>query len=96
VEADGGFYKLKNSNSNIRFVLSSEISSIYSKNGKTHRIHNVILMPDLKSAQEFNRRLSFHGNLASDGRPIVGVDAHDLLALALEVNNQALFIPAHI
>jgi PHP family Zn ribbon phosphoesterase len=53
-------------------------------------------MPSLESVKEFNRRLSLIGNIASDGRPIIGMDAKDLLALSLEVDKKSIFIPAHI
>lgn len=95
-EAEPGLYKIKNSNYKVRFILSSEISNIYTKNGKCRKIHNVILMPSLVSVKEFNRRLSFKGNIESDGRPIIGMDAKDLLALSLEVDKKSIFIPAHI
>ncbi len=95
-EAEPGLYKIKNSNHKVRFILSCEISNIYTKNGRCRRIHSIILMPSLKSAEEFNRRLSFKGNLKSDGRPIIGMDAKDLLELSLEVDKRSLFIPAHI
>ena len=39
-----------------RFVISGEISSIYKKNGKTRKVHSVILLPDLASAQALSQR----------------------------------------
>jgi PHP family Zn ribbon phosphoesterase len=94
--AEQGLYKIKDSNYKVRFILSSEISNIYKKNGKCRKIHCIILMPSLESVREFNRRLSFKGNIASDGRPIIGMDAKDLLTLSLEVDKKSIFIPAHI
>lgn len=95
-EAEPGLYRIKDSNYKVRFILSSEISNIYTKNEKCRKIHSVILMPSLASVKEFNRRLSFKGNIASDGRPIIGMDVKDLLALSLEVDKKSIFIPAHI
>ena len=95
-EAEPGLYKLKDSSYKVRFILSSEISNIYTKNGRCRKIHSVILMPSLESVEEFNRRLSFKGNIVSDGRPIIGMDAKDLLGLSLEVDKRSIFIPAHI
>ena len=79
-----------------RFVLSAEISSIYKKNGRVRKVHNVILLPSLEAAEELSRRLERIGNIHSDGRPILGLDSRDLLELTLEACPEALFIPAHI
>ena len=68
-----------------RFVLSAEISSIYKQDGRTRKVHNVILMPGLEQAEAFSRRLEALGcNLHSDGRPILGLSSRDLLEIALE------------
>ncbi len=80
----------------VRFLLSVEISSIYKKNGRTRKVHNLVLMPDLASVERLNRRLAEIGNLKSDGRPILGLDSRDLVEIALEACPETLFIPAHI
>ena len=79
-----------------RFVLSGEISSIYKKNGRVRKVHNVILLPGLAQAEELSRRLEAIGNIHSDGRPILGLDSRDLLEITLEACPDAIFIPAHI
>ena len=80
----------------VRFLLSGEISSIYKRHGKTRKVHSLILMPDLASVERLNTRLDKLGNIKSDGRPILGLDARDLLELCLEVEPSVIFIPAHI
>ena len=79
-----------------RFVLTGEISSIYKKNGRVRKVHNLILLPSLQAAEELSRRLERVGNIHSDGRPILGLDSRDLLELTLTACPQAIFIPAHI
>ena len=79
-----------------RFVVSGEISSIYKKDGKTRKVHSLILLPGLEEAEELSRRLESIGNIHSDGRPILGLPCHDLLELALETCPEAMFVPAHI
>ncbi|MEA4847969.1 MAG: UvrD-helicase domain-containing protein [Clostridiaceae bacterium] len=79
-----------------RFLMSGEISSIYKKNGKVRKIHNLILLPSLEAAEALSHRLEAIGNLHSDGRPILGLDSRDLLEIALEVEPEVIFIPAHI
>ena len=79
-----------------RFVLTGEISSIYKKNGRVRKVHNLILLPSFQAAEELSRRLERVGNIHSDGRPILGLDSRDLLELTLTACPQAIFIPAHI
>ncbi|MEN6567824.1 MAG: UvrD-helicase domain-containing protein, partial [Veillonellales bacterium] len=79
-----------------QFIVSGEISSIYKKNGKVRKVHNLILLPGLEQAESISRRLETIGNLHSDGRPILGLDSRDLLEIVLELCPEAIFIPAHI
>ena len=79
-----------------RFILSVEISSIYKKDGKTRKVHNLIFVPTLEVAKRINDKLARIGNIASDGRPILGLDSRTLLEIVLETSERAVFIPAHI
>lgn len=79
-----------------RFLVTGEISSIYKKDGKTRKVHNLILLPSLEAADELSARLEAVGNIHSDGRPILGLDSRDLMELTLDVCPDAEFIPAHI
>jgi uncharacterized protein (TIGR00375 family) len=80
----------------VRFVLATEISNIYKKAGRTRKNHNLVFVPDLETARKLNRRLEGIGNIHSDGRPILGLDARDLLELVLETSPEAFLVPAHI
>jgi len=80
----------------VRFLLSGEISTIYKKNGKTRKNHNLVLLSSITAAEAFNRELDRLGNIRSDGRPILGLDTRDLLEITLETDGKALFVPAHI
>lgn len=80
----------------VRFMLVSEISNIYKKNNKTRKNHNLVFLSDLNQAENFNSKLDKIGNIKSDGRPILGLDARDLLEMLLETSDQAFLIPAHI
>jgi len=79
-----------------RFMLSGEISCIYKKGGRTRKLHHLVLLPDFDAAHALGRRLDRIGNIASDGRPILGLDSRDLLEIVLETDDRAFFIPAHI
>lgn len=80
----------------IRFVLTVEISNIYSKGGKVRKLHNVIIVPDFETASAINAQLERIGNLKADGRPILGLDSKELLRITVDTNKKNLFIPAHI
>lgn len=77
------------------FLLSSEISCIYQKNGKLRKIHLLLLCPSLKDVTKINHVLSQIGSLISDGRPILGIDAKELLKMILQISPESMIIPAH-
>ncbi len=80
----------------IYFILTSEISSIYSKRGRTYRIHNVVFSPSFKTTDKINETLSRYGNLASDGRPILGMDAEVLSRIIFDIDENCIIVPGHI
>lgn len=93
--AEAGLFKLKNSLSSARFILTTEISCIYSKNGRVRKIHVNIFAPSFKVVEAINAALSKIGNLKADGRPILGLDAKELLKITLEASEDCLFVPSH-
>ncbi len=80
---------------NIFFILSSEISCIYQKDGKLRKIHLLVLSPSLKDVTKINHALSQVGSLISDGRPILGIDGKELMKIIMEISPASLVIPAH-
>jgi uncharacterized protein (TIGR00375 family) len=80
----------------VRFVLTGEISTIYKRGDKTRKVHHLIILPDFKAAASFQIALDRIGNTGADGRPILGIDSRDLLALLLDTDERAVLIPAHI
>jgi uncharacterized protein (TIGR00375 family) len=94
--AEEGFYKLKKDDKGIRFVVTGEISCIYKKNEKVRKIHILIIMPSIEAAERLNALLlNIGANLRSDGRPIIGLDAKELLKMCLKADSKCLFVPAH-
>lgn len=81
--------------SDVSFLLTAEISCIYSKNGRTRKIHCIVFVPEFAGAAGINKALSKIGNLASDGRPILGLDAKELLRIIINESSEAMLIPAH-
>jgi uncharacterized protein (TIGR00375 family) len=80
----------------VRFMLSVEISTIYKKGERTRKIHHLIYVPDFDAADRLAASLGRIGNIASDGRPILGLDSRDLLEVALESGPHSFLVPAHI
>jgi len=93
--AEPGLFRLKKNKSNIRFILTSEISCIYSKGGKVRKVHIVVFAPSFEAVEKINNELSKIGNLKSDGRPILGLDAEELAEIVFEADNDCMVIPAH-
>jgi DNA helicase II / ATP-dependent DNA helicase PcrA len=109
VAAEPGLYRLRDDieqaiartlppscRSPVRFMLEVEISTIYKKGERTRKIHHLIYAPDFKTVDRFSERLGQIGNIASDGRPILGLDSRNLLEITLESGPHAYLVPAHI
>ncbi len=96
-----GLYRLKTHISGsqtpneVRFILTVEISCVYSKKGKVRKIHILVFAPSLETAQKINTQLGWRGNLKSDGRPILGLDAKELTKIVLNISEDCLIVPAH-
>jgi len=80
----------------VYFILTTEISSIYSKKGKGYRIHNMVFSPSFKTTDKINETLSRYGNLASDGRPILGLDAAEIARIVFDIDENCMVVPGHI
>jgi len=109
--AEPGLFKLKNKNEKIkrngflgdfilpendtRFMLTAEISCIYSKNNRTRKVHLILFAPSFEAVAKINAHLGWIGNLKSDGRPILGLDAKEAAKIVLSSSPDCMVIPAH-
>ena len=81
----------------VYFMLTAEISSIYSKGGKGYRIHNLIFAPSFAAVDKINSVLLSRGaNLSSDGRPIIGLPAAELARMVFDIDENCMVVPGHI
>lgn len=101
IPSDDGTFRLKPEiekeiNASVKFMLTVEISTIYKKWDKTRKVHHVVFVPNLKTAEIFRNKLDAIGNIKSDGRPILGLDSRNLLEIVLESGENSYIIPAHI
>jgi uncharacterized protein (TIGR00375 family) len=94
---ESGLYKIKGQDGKItRFILSTELSCIYKDKDATRRLHLVVLAPNIAAVAKFNEKLTDLGcNLRSDGRPILGLKAKEVLKILLEIDERFMLIPAH-
>ncbi|NQT00059.1 MAG: DNA helicase UvrD, partial [Candidatus Omnitrophica bacterium] len=79
----------------VNFILTAEISNIYSKAGRGRRVHNVLFAPDFATVEKINNELAGFGNLSSDGRPMLGMDCISLVEVVLAASSDCLIVPAH-
>jgi len=79
----------------VRFMLTAEVSNIFTQSGRTRKIHNLIFSPTLAAAKKIDSALSARGNVSSDGRPIFGFSALELLKIVLDASPDAMLVPAH-
>ena len=94
--AEAGLFRLKNLDSETRFILTAEISCIYSKKGKVRKIHIIVFAPSFEVVEKINTHLGWIGNLKADGRPILGLDAKELIKIVLNISQDCLIVPAHL
>ncbi len=80
----------------VRFMLSVEISTIYRRDERTRKVHHLIYAPGFEAADRITAALAKIGNLASDGRPILGLDSRDLLDITLSADPGCFLVPAHV
>ena len=80
----------------VRFMLSVEISTIYRRGDQTRKVHHLLYAPEFEAADRITKALSKIGNLASDGRPILGLDSRDLLEITLNGGAGCYLVPAHV
>jgi uncharacterized protein (TIGR00375 family) len=94
--AENGLYTLRTEKNGTRFILTTEVSNIFSqKDKKNRRIHTLIFAPSLQVVEKINSRLSRVGKLGSDGRPVFGFPVKDLVKIVLDCSPDCLLVPAH-
>lgn len=90
-----GLFVLRKKSQGTKFLLTAEISCVYKKNNKVRKVHIIIFAPSLEIVKKINNRLNKIGNIAYDGRPILGLDAKELLKIVLDISSDCFIVPAH-
>ncbi|NWF94399.1 MAG: DNA helicase UvrD [Syntrophaceae bacterium] len=95
VPMGNGLFELKKGEKGVKFILTTEVSNIYTQDGKVRRIHNLIFVPSFEVAEAIASRLGNLGKLSSDGRPIFSFSAKELVKMILDISTDCMVIPAH-
>lgn len=94
---DDGIFSLKNSKDGTKFVLSSEVCTIFEdKSQKSRKIHHCMLAPSIGVVEQINKQLSAYGDLSSDGRPILNMSPDKLVKIVSGISKDVFIYPAHI
>jgi uncharacterized protein (TIGR00375 family) len=78
-----------------RFILTSEVNTLFYKAGKAHQIHHVLLAPSFEAVERINQELESFGSLSLDGRPTLQMEAWRLAEVVLGVEPRCAIVPAH-
>lgn len=96
VETKTGLYQLKKNSCGTYFIMSTEVAAIYSHLGKVRRLHLCLFLSSIEKVGEFNKSLEQRGaKLKSDGRPILGMSAKEILKILKDVDGDGFMVPAH-
>ena len=85
----------KHQDSPVRFMITVEVSTIFTVEGSVKKIHHVILTPSLETAVQINERLKLYGDLSIDGRPTLDMSAPQLVEEVMQVSDENVVIPSH-
>lgn len=77
------------------FVLQTEISLVYSQDGRGRRVHNVVLAPNFEVADQIVEYLGSKGRLDYDGRPIFKIPCPEFVESLRKISTDIEVIPAH-
>ena len=86
-----GIYKYED----VYFILTTEVSNIYFKAGRTRKVHNIIFAPSFEATEEVNKVLSEYGDLSNDGRPILSMECDKMVKAISNINPDIFVVPSH-
>ena len=76
------------------FLLQSEISLMFSKNGR-RAVHLLMFSPNIEIAKQIIDALGKKGRLDYDGRPIFGMQPEEFIDIMIGIDKDIEVIPAH-
>ena len=95
-ESGTGLYKIaENPESPVYFMVTTEVSTIFTFKNEVKKIHHVILTPSIETAIQINEKIAKYGDLSVDGRPTLNMDAPQLVEEVMEISSENMVFPAH-
>ncbi len=85
----------KHPDSPVRYMITAEVSTIFTVEGSVKKIHHVILTSSFETAVQINDQLKRYGDLSIDGRPTLDMNAPQLVEEIMQVSDENVVIPAH-
>ncbi len=96
-EQDTGLYSVTGKEGvPVRFMLTTEVCTIFEFENAVKKVHHVILTPSVETAVQVNEALNRYGNLAADGRPLLNMTAPQLVEEVMAVSEENVVFPAHV
>lgn len=80
----------------VDFILTGEVCNIFDDRGKSKRIHNILFLSSLEKTEKVNRVLERYGDINADGRPMLQMEAKELVKIVRDVDEKGFVVPAHI
>jgi uncharacterized protein (TIGR00375 family) len=97
LESNTDLYKVaSNADSPVRFMLTTEVCTIFNSENAVKKVHHVILTPSLETAVQINEVLERYGDLAADGRPMLNMSAPQLVEEIMATSGENVVFPAHV
>ncbi|MCS7124733.1 MAG: endonuclease Q family protein [Candidatus Bathyarchaeota archaeon] len=95
-DENSGLYKVaSNPEAPVHFMITTEVSTVFTFKEEAKKIHHVILTPSIETAVQINERLAKYGDLTVDGRPTLDMSAPQLVEEVMEVSKENMVFPAH-
>ncbi len=83
------------SKTGFKFILTGEISLVFTQGGKGRRVHLVLLVPNFEIVDKINKYLDTKGRRDYDGRPIFGISCEEFTRKMKEISEDIEVIPGH-
>jgi uncharacterized protein (TIGR00375 family) len=80
----------------VRFMLTTEVCTIFNFRDSVKKVHHVILTPSVDTAVQINDALGRYGDLSADGRPLLNMSAPQFVEAVMAVSCENMVFPAHV
>jgi uncharacterized protein (TIGR00375 family) len=95
-EQDTGLFRVASKSDSVRFMLTTEVCTIFNFKDSVKKVHHVILTPSVDTAVQINEALGRYGDLSADGRPLLNMTAPQLVEAVMAVSGENMVFPAHV